>query len=337
MIRVRENYNLKAHNTFSMDATCKYFVESDREKELSEFVTDYELNPEEIIILGGGSNFLFTTDFPGVVFYPLMEGYTILREDEHEVIVQVGSGVVWDDFVAWTVECGYYGIENLSLIPGHVGATPVQNIGAYGVEVKEVISGVRAIDLQTGKVVGFHADQCRFGYRDSIFKHEWKNRFIITYVTFCLSKRPCFNLNYGSIREEVDRLGGVSLANVRQAVIRVRNTKLPDVKVWPNAGSFFKNPVVPKELSDTLSKSYPQLPLYPVDEERVKVAAGWLIEAAGWKGKGIGNAGVHDKQALVLINKGEANGVEVAHLANEIKKSVFLKFGIWLEPEVNII
>lgn len=337
MIRVRENYNLKAHNTFGMNAACKYFVESDQEKELLEFITDYELDPEEIIILGGGSNFLFTTDFSGVVFYPLMEGYTVLQEDEHEVSVQVGSGVVWDDFVAWAVEHEYYGIENLSLIPGHVGATPVQNIGAYGVEVKEVISGVQAIDLQAGEVVRFHADQCRFGYRDSIFKHEWKNRFIITYVIFRLSKQPHFNLNYGSIREEVERLGELSLANVRQAVIRIRNTKLPDVKVWPNAGSFFKNPMVLKEQADTLLERYPQLPLYPVDEERVKVAAGWLIEAAGWKGKGIGNAGVHDKQALVLINKGGANGVEVAHLANEIKKSVFLKFGIWLEPEVNII
>ncbi|WP_294143341.1 UDP-N-acetylmuramate dehydrogenase [uncultured Sanguibacteroides sp.] len=336
-MRVRENYNLKAHNTFGMNAACKYFVESDQEKELLEFITDYELDPEEIIILGGGSNFLFTTDFSGVVFYPLMEGYTVLQEDEHEVSVQVGSGVVWDDFVAWAVEHEYYGIENLSLIPGHVGATPVQNIGAYGVEVKEVISGVQAIDLQAGEVVRFHADQCRFGYRDSIFKHEWKNRFIITYVIFRFSKQPHFNLNYGSIREEVERLGELSLANVRQAVIRIRNTKLPDVKVWPNAGSFFKNPMVLKEQADTLLERYPQLPLYPVDEERVKVAAGWLIEAAGWKGKGIGNAGVHDKQALVLINKGGANGVEVAHLANEIKKSVFLKFGIWLEPEVNII
>ena len=267
----------------------------------------------------------------------MMQGYEIVEENEHDVLVRVGSGVVWDDFVAWAVEHGYGGIENLSLIPGHVGATPVQNIGAYGMEAGESIARVEAVDIVKAEKVKFDAAECRFGYRDSIFKHEWKNRHVVTYVTFRLTRQPVFRLQYGSVRDEVTRAGEVTLKAVREAIIRIREAKLPDVNVLPNAGSFFKNPVVERKAADALLAENPGMPIYPVDDEHVKLAAGWLIEMSGWKGKGIGNAAVHDRQALVLVNKGGASGIEIAHLANEIKKSVFLKFGIWLEPEVYVI
>ena len=337
MIEISENFSLKEYNTFGIDVTCKYFVKCDQESELLEFVGSYELDPEEILLLGGGSNFLFTENFDGVVFYPVMQGCEIVREDDKYVFVRVGSGVVWDDFVAWAVEHGYGGVENLSLIPGHVGATPVQNIGAYGVEAGECIAMVEAVDIVKAEKVKFDASECRFGYRDSIFKHEWKNRHVVTYVTFRLTRQPVFRLQYGSVRDEVTRAGEVTLKAVREAIIRIREAKLPDVNVLPNAGSFFKNPVVERKAADALLADNPGMPIYPVDDEHVKLAAGWLIEMSGWKGKGIGNAAVHDKQALVLVNKGGASGIEIAHLANEIKKSVFLKFGVWLEPEVYVI
>lgn len=336
-MEIRENCSLKGYNTFGIDVACKYFVQCEREEELLEFVRSYELKPEEVLILGGGSNFLFTEDFDGVVFYPLMPGYEIVEEDDREVLVRVGSGVVWDDFVAWAVERGYGGVENLSLIPGHVGASPVQNIGAYGMEVGESIVRVEAVDIVKAEKVVIEAAACRFSYRDSIFKHEWKNQYVVTYVTYRLTKQPVFRLQYGSVREEVTRTGEVTLKSVRQAIIRIREAKLPDVDLLPNAGSFFKNPMVDREIADALLAEHPGLPVYPVDEEHVKLAAGWLIEQAGWKGKGVGRAAVHDKQALVLVNTGGATGIEIAQLANEIKKSVFLRFGVWLEAEVNVI
>lgn len=337
MMSVREYVDLKEYNTFGIPACCRYFVESDDAGDLLDFVKTYELNPDEILILGGGSNLLMTSDFPGVVIYPQIKGYEVVREEKADVWVRVGAGVVWDEFVEWAVEHHYGGVENLSKIPGHVGATPVQNIGAYGVEVGERIFTVECIDVLRGETMSFNADECRFGYRDSIFKHEWKNKYIITHVTYRLDKTPEFILDYGAVREEVDRLGEVSLEHIREAIIRIRESKLPDVKLLPNGGSFFKNPVVDHEKAEQLGGLYPGMPVYPLNENSVKLAAGWLIEAAGWKGKCIGHAGVHDKQALVLVNKGGATGVEVAHLANEIKKAVFLKFGIWLEPEVNIL
>ena len=317
MIEINENFSLKEYNTFGIDVTCKYFVKCDQESELLEFVGSYELDPEEILLLGGGSNFLFTENFDGVVFYPVMQGCEIVREDDKYVFVRVGSGVVWDDFVAWAVEHGYGGVENLSLVPGHVGATPVQNIGAYGMEVGECIDRVEAVDIVKGERVTIDAETCRFSFR--------------------LAKHPEFRLHYGSVKDEVNRLGELSLKTIRQAIIRIREAKLPDVKVLPNAGSFFKNPMVERAVADALLEKYPALPIYTVDEGHVKLAAGWLIETAGWKGKVVGHAGVHDKQALVLVNTGGATGIEIAHLANEIKKSVFLQFGVWLEPEVNVI
>lgn len=336
-MEVRENYSLKNYNTFGIDVKCRYFVESDTESEFLEFVSSYELKPEEIMVLGEGSNFLFTDDFDGTVFYPTMKGMEIVEENDEHVWVKVGAGEVWDDFVAWAVEQGYGGVENLSLIPGHVGAAPVQNVGAYGMEAGDTIERVEAIQIEKARKETISAADCRFAYRDSIFKGEWKNRYIVTYVVFRLTKVPEFRLNYGSVREELQKLGEVSLKNIRRAIIQIRRAKLPDVKELPNAGSFFKNPVVSREQAGQLKERYPELPVYPVDEDRVKLAAGWLIEQCGWKGKDLGKAGVYEKQALILVNRAEASGVEVARLANEVKKSVFMTFGVWIEPEVYVI
>ncbi len=336
-MEVRENYSLKNYNTFGIDVKCRYFVESDTESEFLEFVSSYELRPEEIMVLGEGSNFLFTDDFDGTVFYPIMKGMEIVEENDEHVWVKVGAGEVWDDFVAWAVEQGYGGVENLSLIPGHVGAAPVQNVGAYGMEAGDTIERVEAIQIEKARKETISAADCRFAYRDSIFKGEWKNRYIVTYVVFRLTKVPEFRLNYGSVREELQKLGEVNLKNIRQAIIQIRRAKLPDVKELPNAGSFFKNPVVSREQAGQLKERYPELPVYPVDEDRVKLAAGWLIEQCGWKGKDMGKAGVYEKQALILVNRAGASGVEVARLANEVKKSVFMTFGVWIEPEVYVI
>lgn len=337
-MEIKKNYSLKAYNTFDIDVKCRYFVEADEENKLLEFVRDYEWDPHEILILGGGSNFLFTGDFEGTVFYPAMKGIEQVGEDEHSVWVRVGAGEVWDDFVAWAVAHRLGGVENLSLIPGHVGASPVQNVGAYGVEAGDTIERVEAIDLVKAERVTIEAADCHFAYRDSIFKREWKNQFIVTRVIFRLDKKPEFRLAYGSVKQELEKIGGeITLEKVRQAIILIRNAKLPDVGSVPNAGSFFKNPVVKREKVERLLQQYPEMPVYPVDEEYRKLAAGWMIEQCGWKGKALGRAAVYEKQALVLINRGGADGTDISYLANEIKKSVFMKFGIWIEPEVYVI
>lgn len=337
-MRIEKDFNLRRYNTFGLDCRCGYFIESDSADDFAELAASYELSPESILMLGGGSNFLFTEDFNGTVIYPTIQGIEIVREEGEHVWVKAGAGVVWDDFVAWAVDNGFAGVENLSLIPGHVGAAPVQNVGAYGMEAADTIYEVEAVDIQAAARVTLSAADCCFAYRNSIFKHQWKNKYIITAVIFRLNKKADFKLDYGSIRTELERAGGeVSLRAVRQAVIRIRNSKLPDVNVFPNAGSFFKNPAVAGEVAKDMKEKYPDMPLYPLEDGTVKLAAGWLIEQAGWKGKSLGRAGVHDRQALVLVNKGNATGLEIVRLANEIKKDVFMKFNVWLEPEVNIL
>lgn len=336
-MEVRENYSLKNYNTFGIDVKCRYFVESDKESEFLEFISSYDLKPEEIMVLGEGSNFLFTDDFDGTVFYPTIKGKEIIGEDVENVLVRVGAGEVWDDFVAWAVEQGYGGVENLSFIPGHVGASPVQNVGAYGMEAGDTIERVEALNIRKAQKETIAAADCRFAYRNSIFKQEWKNRYIVTYVVFKLTKVPQFRLNYGSVNEELRKLGDVNLKNIRQAIINIRQAKLPDVKDLPNAGSFFKNPVVSASQAEQLRGQYPDLPVYDLDGDHVKLAAGWLIEKCGWKGKTLGKAGVYEKQALILVNREGASGIEIAHLSNEIKKSVFMTFGVWIEPEVYVI
>lgn len=337
-MEIREHHSLKAYNTFGLEAKCRYFVESGEADDFLEFVSSYELKPEEIILLGGGSNFLFTEDFNGTVLYPTMAGIEVVREDAAHIWIKVGAGMEWDHLVEWAVNRGYGGLENMSFIPGHVGAAPVQNVGAYGMEAADVITQVEAVDIEQPSKVVLDAAQCEFAYRDSIFKRAWKNKFIVTHVEFRLAKNPEFRLDYGSIRSELEKMGeGVSLQTVRNAVIRIRKAKLPDVDVIPSAGSFFKNPIVDQSVADQLKTEYGDLPVYPLDDERVKLAAGWMIEQCGWKGKTLGRAGVYEKQALVLVNLGGATGVEIVRLANEVKKSVFMKFGVWIEPEVNVI
>lgn len=289
--------------------------------------------------IGGGSNLLFASDsYPGVILHSAIVGKEIVLEDEETVHLRVGAGVVWDDLVAYCVSQGWGGMENLSLIPGEVGASAVQNIGAYGVEAKDLIVSVATIEVATGNVRTFACDECAYGYRQSIFKGELKGKYIVTHVTYRLQKHPVYHLDYGNIRAELERMGGeVSLESVRRAVISIRESKLPDPKVTGNAGSFFMNPVVPRGVMEHIRQDYPHIPFYEVDAEHVKIPAGWMIEQCGWRGRAMGRAAVHDKQALVLVNLGGATGDEVMALSDAVRSDVKEKFGIDIHPEVNFI
>jgi UDP-N-acetylmuramate dehydrogenase len=289
--------------------------------------------------MGSGSNLLFTSDFRGTILYPEMEGMRIEENDRGNgnIIVSSGAGVNWDDFVEWTVNKGFGGLENLSLIPGKVGATPVQNIGAYGVEVKDLILKINTIRTSDGSLRVFTNKECEFEYRNSTFKKHEKGKYLVTRVFYNLKINPLLNLEYESLKDEVNRLGHLTLKNVRQAVINIRRSKLPDPEITGNAGSFFKNPIVPESLAIEMKNKYFSMPLYEDKKGFMKLAAGWLIEQCGWKGKRTGDAGVHDKQALVLINYGKATGKEIYDLSEQIKKSVYEKFGIILEKEVEIV
>lgn len=332
-----EEFGLKSYNTFGVPAWTQYFYAFHDEFDLRDFLQATPKREIPIFVLGGGSNVLFIGNFYGLILHPQISGMSALREDDNEVFVRVGAGVEWDDLVAWTVEKEYYGLENLSLIPGQVGAAPIQNIGAYGIEVKDFIYQVEMIDINSGEKEIMSADQCQFGYRDSIFKNELKGKKVITYVTLKLSKNPVYHLEYGSLKDEVEKLGDINLKHVRKAVIAIRESKLPDPNVMGNAGSFFKNPVVLKSKFDELHAEYPNIPSYIISENEVKVPAAWLIEQCGWKGKTKGQAGVNEKQPLVLVNLGNAAGGEVLALAKEIQDSVNEKFGIALNMEVNLI
>jgi UDP-N-acetylmuramate dehydrogenase len=309
------------------------------EKEATELFDGTIAWDKPLLILGGGSNILFTSDFHGTILYP--ELYGIIKEKDEpgseNVIVSAGAGVSWDEFVAWTVSHGLGGVENLSLIPGKVGATPVQNIGAYGVEVKDLIEKVKTISTTDGSVRFFNNEECEFGYRNSFFKDRGKGRYLVTRVYYRLTARPVLNLSYESLKEEVNKLGEETLQNVRQGVINIRRSKLPDPEIIGNAGSFFKNPVVQNTEAEVLKKKYHDMPVYKDREGYMKLASGWLIDRCGWKGKRKGDAGVHEKQALVIVNYGNATGREIYSLSEEIKESVFQKFGIALEREVEVI
>jgi len=331
------NYSLKELNTFGLDCRADKFIIVKNEDEAGELFRNNELPKGSILVMGGGSNILFTEDFKGTIIYPDIKGISIEKESREHVIVSAGAGVVWDDFVAWCVERGFGGTENLSLIPGNCGAVPVQNIGAYGTEVKDIIFKVQGISMEDGTPGEFDNAACRFGYRLSIFKSELKGKYLLTRVFFRLALNPDFNLSYGSLREEAASLGEINLMNIRQAVIKIRQSKLPDPKVTGNAGSFFKNPIVAEELAGKLLEEYPGMPVYDDPSGGKKLAAGWLIEKSGWKGKSKGKAAVHDKQALVLVNLGGATGKEIYHLSEEVGRSVFEKFGVNLEREVEIV
>lgn len=332
------HFDLTAYNTFGIQASCRRFVEFVKDTEVTPFICSLTEKDLPLLIIGGGSNLLFTQDFEGTVLRSAIKGVETSTADGY-VFLRCGSGELWDDVVSLCVDHGWYGAENLSLIPGDVGATAVQNIGAYGVEAKDIIWSIEAVDLDTGLMVTIPQHDCEYGYRDSRFKHEWKNKYFITAVTYRLVETFEPKLDYGNIRRVLEENGviKVNAKQVRQAVIDIRNAKLPDPKVEGNAGSFFMNPVVSKEKFLELQADYPDMPHYFIDEEHEKIPAGWLIEQCGWKGRTIGQAGVHDRQALVLVNKGGATGKEILALCQEIKADVFCRFGIKIQSEVNII
>ncbi|MEM9920662.1 MAG: UDP-N-acetylmuramate dehydrogenase [Bacteroidota bacterium] len=333
-----QNHSLQSYNTFGLPARAAHFAEVHSEKALVELLQE-DIRP--LFILGGGSNILLTKDLPGLVIRNAIAGKAITRTFRHCVYVSFGGGENWHQAVLWSIEQGLGGIENLSLIPGTVGAAPIQNIGAYGVELKDVFVRLEAIDLSSGKKRIFRKKDCHFGYRDSIFKRAAKGRYCITRVVLRLQKASSHRLNtrYGAIRQTLAEMGieQASIADLSQAVIHIRSSKLPDPAKLGNAGSFFKNPEIAKADFVALQEQYPQVPHYPMDSGLIKVPAGWLIEQAGWKGKRIGAAGSHAKQALVLVNYGGATGSDIWQLALDIIASVKAQFGIELSAEVNVI
>lgn len=335
---IQENYSLLSRNTFGMDVKAAFFVEYQSEEELREILIGHLSGVPRWLHIGGGSNLLFTKDYEGTVLHSAIKGYEVVNETNDEVFVRVGAGEVWDDFVAYAVSNGWYGAENLSLIPGEVGASAVQNIGAYGVEAKDLIVKVETLDVVTASPCVFDNAACKYAYRDSIFKKEFKGKYIVTYVTYRLKKKPVFCLEYGNVKAELEKDGyELTLGSVRDVIIRIRESKLPDPKVQGNAGSFFMNPVIARPLFEKLLTDYPQMPHYEVDVDRVKIPAAWMIDQCGWKGKQLGRAGVHDKQALVLVNLGGATGEEIIRLSEAIRKSVYEKFNVRISPEVNFI
>ena len=338
MYILKHNHSLKEQNTFGIGAFAKYYLSVDTFTDLLDFFSKEKIaQNEKRLIIGSGSNLLFINHFNGLVIHPEIVGIQVINEDIDFAEVEAGAGVDWDSFVSYCVANGWGGVENLSLIPGTVGAAPVQNIGAYGVEVQSGIAIVKGLDLQAIEFKIHNQSQCDFGYRTSIFKEQFKENFIVTSVVFRLSKQPVFTLNYGALETEVDKIGMRNLHNIRQAVIAIRKSKLPDPLTIGNAGSFFKNPVVSEMAAAELRSIYPEIPFYPFGPGKLKIAAGWLIEKAGWKGKSVGNCAVHDKQALVLVNKGGATGREVFELSEIIVADVLKKFNVYLEREVQVI
>lgn len=329
-----EDYSLLQHNTFGIKAYCRRFLEYANVEEARQVATILRDSSLPYIIIGGGSNLLLTQDFEGIVVHAAVKGI-----DRQDSLIVCGSGEVWDDVVDYCVSHQLYGAENLSLIPGDVGASAVQNIGAYGVEVKDLIAQVEAVEIATGEVLVFQRAECGYGYRQSRFKQEWKNRYLITHVTYQLQTVFDPYLDYGNIRVELERQGifQPTAQQLRQTIIDIRNAKLPDPKVMGNAGSFFVNPIVSKEKYEQLATLYEGMPHYTIDASHEKIPAGWLIEQCGWKGKTMGCAGVHDKQALVLVNRGGATGQDIVSLYWAIQHDVREKFGIEIHPEVNII
>ena len=340
---VQENISIKEYNSFGISGYANLFAKFNSLDELSELLefekrtTNNQQRPT--LILGGGSNILFTKDFDGLVLKNELHGIKEIKEDEHHVYVQVGAGENWHQFVLHCIKNGWAGVENLSLIPGNVGASPMQNIGAYGAEIKDVFYSLEAFHIKEKKIVNFSLNDCEFGYRESVFKRKFKNEFVITHVTYRLNKIPEYNISYGAIEQELEKMGvkNLSLQSVSQAVINIRSSKLPNPGQIGNAGSFFKNPEVSSSQFAVLSSQFPGIVGYDLPNGNVKLAAGWLIEQTGWKGYRKGDAGCHERQALVLVNYGNAKGSEIYDLSEEILQSVKEKFGVGLEKEVNII
>lgn len=335
MIREFHQISLRGRNSFGVDQRAARLVEFETAEDLRTFFAAGI--PGRWTVLAGGNNILFTEDYDGVLLTPVARQIALLSDDGDEVRLRVEAGVEWDDLVEWAVERGLWGIENLSLIPGKAGSAPVQNIGAYGCEAKDAIRRVEMYCVETGNLLTLDAAHCGFGYRESVFKHDLKGRVIITAIEIRLSHTPRPKLGYGDVEREVEARGGATLRNIREAVCAIRRSKLPDTAVLGNAGSFFKNPVVEAAVAERLRTDYPALPLYPAAEGRMKLAAGWLIEQAGMKGHREGCVGVHDRQALVLVNYGDATGGEVLALAHKVQEAVRAKFGVEIAAEVNVL
>ncbi len=334
-MKIAENISLKPYNTFGIDVSARYFATFSSADQLHDALSSTK---GPIMILGGGSNILFTKDYNGLILKNELHGIELVKEDTDHYYVKAAAGENWHGFVQYCIDHNYAGIENLSLIPGNVGASPMQNIGAYGVEIKDVFVELEAFHLQEKYTRVFSLEDCAFGYRESVFKKQYRNQFAILNATFRLRKKPVFNTSYGAIEQELEKMKvhELSIRSVSEAVIRIRSSKLPDPAVTGNAGSFFKNPVIPQLQYAGLKKTYPLIPGFVTDEQ-VKVPAGWLIEQSGWKGYRKGDAGCYDQQALVLVNYGQATGNEIFSLSTAIIESVNEKFGILLEREVNIV
>jgi UDP-N-acetylmuramate dehydrogenase len=342
MNNTEQNKSLKPFTTFRFEATTRYFAAPDTPDDIKRLLVDVRANGIPLFILGGGSNVVFARDFDGLVMCPQIKGVEVVDDDGEHVLLKAGAGVVWDDFVRYTVDNGLGGIENLSAIPGNVGASPVQNIGAYGMEAKDAIVAVNGLFTDSCTPFTLTNAECGFAYRDSVFKNELKRKTVVTHVVFRLSKKPDYKLDYGNLKDELVKYGEINLHNIRQSVIAIRANKLPDPKVLGNAGSFFKNPIVERTKADQLSQLFPSMPVYPVDSQdgradRVKLSAGWMIEQCSLKGYRENGIGVHHKQALVLVNYGEGTAKELIAFAQMVQNRVFDKFGVTIEPEVNIV
>ncbi len=336
-----KDHSLLAHNTFGIEARCRRFLEYASVEEAQRIASLLTADDLPLLIVGSGSNLLLTGDYPATVVHSGIKGIKVVNPGkgaQEDVFLECGSGEIFDDVVAYCVAHGYHGAENLSIIPGEVGASAVQNIGAYGVEAKDIIYKVEAVEIATGKVVVFDNAECAYSYRQSKFKHEWRDKYLVTHVVYRLSKTFVPDLDYGNIRSSLDAKGIAvpTAGQLRETIIEIRNAKLPDPKVEGNAGSFFMNPIVGKAKYDELAALYPGMPHYTIDADHEKIPAGWMIDQCGWKGRSLGKAGVHDKQALVLVNRGGATGEDIVRLCETIQKDVLEKFGIEIHPEVNI-
>lgn len=338
-MKVIENVSLRPYNTFSIDASARYFTSFHSQEALLSVLATPEWASARKLVLGGGSNILFTQDFDGLVMKNEIKGIEIIREDEEFVYVKAGAGENWHQFVMYCILHNLAGLENLSLIPGNVGASPMQNIGAYGVEIKDVFHELEAFHLHDHALVKFNNEACAFGYRESVFKRQYKDQFVILNVTYRLSKAPHLNTSYGAIEQELERLGVTdpSIRDVSNAVINIRSSKLPNPAEIGNAGSFFKNPEITAAQYEKLKAAFPNIVAYLLPHDHYKLAAGWLIEQCGWKGFRDGDAGVHARQALVLVNYGHAKGAQIVELSQKVVDSVMEKFGVTLEREVNIV
>jgi UDP-N-acetylmuramate dehydrogenase len=337
MSEIFQNYSLKNHNSFGLDVSCRHFFEATTLHDLQSFLDKAMAHRTGFLILGEGSNTLFTDDYAGAIIHPALKGIEIISEDENHVVVKASAGENWDDFVKYCVERNWSGLENLSLIPGSIGASPVQNIGAYGVEAKDCIGGVEGLFIETGTKKSFSNTECNFSYRSSIFKQELKGKFLITSVSFKLNKRHHFELSYGPVEKDFMSKPVQNLASLRQTIIEIRESKLPDPKKLGNSGSFFKNPVLGNSQFQNLKSTFPLIPSYPAGKENTKIPAAWLIEQCGWKGVREGDVGTYPSQPLVIVNYGGASGKEVIEFAGKIVDSIKEKFGVELEMEVNLI